>query len=174
MTPWSSPRPVLHLLCATAFVACERPSEPEISIPEPSAELVDVGGVQDGNPGNPFLGAWRLASAIAEGGEDLKGPGLSWVVIFRSDGTFSSSVSDDSGHVLCPGPEISCAWDGGYSYTATTVTLTEDGGPEPGDDTSLYLFCGGGLTLMSGGEDGSGVRLSFVRTRQDCYVRGCD
>ncbi|MGD8699437.1 MAG: hypothetical protein PVJ43_09115 [Gemmatimonadales bacterium] len=164
------------LLCSAALVACEGTSEPEITVPEPTPDEVQDVGIKNENP---FLGAWRLTSAVLGDDELVPGSHFSYVMTFWGDGTHSASVSGDFDHLVCGAPDTSCDWSGMYSYTGTTLTTVEPDHPdsgERGEDTSLYAVCGNKLIFMdeAGDEDERvGIRLTLQRTRQDCYVRDC-
>ena len=163
------------LLFSAVVLGCEGAYESNSSstavtdIPSyPQLDDMQVGNIQDKNP---FLGSWRLGSAVE--GDDEMSVGPVVIVSFRANGTQSISVSNDLEHLFCEEPQTSCTWCGTYSYSRTTVTLDEEGGPEPGPDTMLYARCGGRLILMDYGDNDDGVRLTFVRARRDGYVKDC-
>ena len=164
------------LLCSAALVACEAASEPDFPVPDPTPDGVQELGVQNKNP---FLGAWRLTSAVLGDDELLPGSRFSYVITFSSDGTHSVSVSGDFEYLVCGDPNTSCGWTGLYAYTGTTLTTVEPDHPDPGErgeDTSLYAVCSNKLIFMDEGGDENervGIRLTLERTRQDCYVRDC-
>jgi hypothetical protein len=122
---------------------------------------------------NPFLGSWRLERFEDADGVVFDESGGSFIVNFFSDGALLWTVSNDVEHLLCASPQTDCTVSGTYDYTNTTLTMDEEGGPEPGEDTGLYTFCGGRL-IYTDRADGGGIRLTYVRTRRDCYVRDCD
>ena len=108
------------------------------------------------------------------GDDELVTPnGLSLILSFRSDGAYSWSATNDFDYVFCDSPETSCTVSGTYTYTRTTITLDEEVGPEPGPDTGLYALCGGQLIYMDDPSEEGGTRLTFKRTRRDCYVQDC-
>ena len=107
------------------------------------------------NSGNPnaaksLVGSWELTMAEDGNGEIPIGD-LALIVTYRSDGTSSVAVSNDLTHQICEAPQTSCTWDGTYTYTATEITGNEVGGPEPGEDTGHYAFCGNRLIYMDSG-----------------------
>jgi hypothetical protein len=163
------------LLLSAALVGCRGDevgvAEPEVpSTGQSSADLLPATSPRDANP---FLGAWRLLT-IANGDEEyVAGTDVfSAVVTFWGNGTYEMSVSDDAAHNLCDASETSCSWGGTYEYTRTLLTLNEEGGPEPGEDSSLYAVCGGRLMIMDSG-DGLGTRYTFAPTRRDCFAKEC-
>lgn len=158
------------LVCTTALVGCEGAAEPEFSAPDPTPDEA----VNPQNE-NPFLGAWRLTSAVVGDDKLLPAGDFSYVMTFWSDGTHSVSVSGDLDHLICGAQDTACGWSGTYSYTGTTITTVEPDHPDPGErgaDTGFYAFCANKLIAMDEG-DGAGIRLTYERTRQDCYVRDC-
>lgn len=160
----SIPRIVPILLCSMAVSSCERPAEPDLSAPAPNLDVDEVEGR------NPFLGSWKMTSAVVGDDELLAGTDLQWIATYRSDGTHSVSVSNDSEQNVCKvPPQTACEWDGTYRYTGTTITHDEPDHPDPdeaGEDTALYAACGGKWFLLDSGGDDIGVRLTFQRTGQ--------
>jgi len=167
---------ILPILLLSAALGCCGDDEVGMAEPEipsggqSSADLVPATGPQDANP---FLGAWRLLTIENGEAEYVAGRDIfSAVVMFWDDGTYEMSVSDDVTHELCNGGETSCSWNGTYEYTRAMLTLDEEGGPDPGEDSSLYAVCGGRLMIMDEG-DGLGTRYTFQPTRRDCYAKEC-
>ena len=155
---------LLAPLLALGIHACDQqPAEPEFDVAEQQGDFLAA------NPQNtnPFLGAWRATSAVVGDDELVAGTGIRFIMTFRSDGTHSVSVSNDTENLVCPEPQTSCGWDGTYTYTGTTLTTREPNHPDPGEageDTSLYAICGGKLIFMDGADEGGGFRLTFQRT----------
>jgi hypothetical protein len=163
------------LLCSAALVGCEGASEPEFNVPDPT--LDEAENTQNENP---FLGAWRATSAVVGDDELLPpGPHFSYIMTFWGD-EFWVSVSGDVGSEICPGQDTSCGWPGTYDYTRTTITTLEPDHPNPeerGEDTAFYVFCSNKLIFfheLDDGDDGGGIRLTYERTRRDCYARDCE
>jgi hypothetical protein len=150
---------LLAPLLAVGIYACDQgtPAEPELNV-----DGLLAASTQNRNP---LFGTWMMTSAVVGDEELLARGGLQYIMTLRSDGTHSVSLSNDVLHLVCP-TQTSCAWDGGYSYTATTITTVEPSHPDPderGEDTSAYVFCGGRLIFMD--SDGEvGMRLTFQRT----------
>jgi len=160
------------LLCCIALAGCEGASEPELNVPDPTLDELQESSIQSENP---FLGTWRLTSAVVGDDELFPGRGFSYLMTFWSDGKHSVSVSGDVDHLVC-GAQTSCSWSGTYTYTGTTFTTVEPNHPDPGEqgeDTGFYAFCGNKLIVMDEG-DGAGIRLTLERTRRDCYARDCE
>jgi len=130
------------------------------------------------NNDNPFRGSWRARSVVFGEVEFLPEPHFRYIQTFWSDGSHSVSVSGDTDHLVCPFPDTSCGWGGSsYTYTGTTITTVEPNHPDPeeqGPDTALYAFCANKLIFMDSADDGTGYRMTFERTRRDCYVNECD
>jgi hypothetical protein len=161
------------LLCSVALVGCEGTSDPELNVPDPAVD--DLQATTNPKHENPFLGAWKLTSAVV--GDDELHPGrhFSFIMTLWSDGTHSVSVSGDADNLVCQA-DTSCGWSGTYTYTGTTITTDEPEHPDPGErgeDTSLYAFCANKLIFMDEADDDAGFRLTFERTRRNCYVRDC-
>jgi len=164
-------RLTLVLLCSTALGGCEGASEPEFKVPGTELNDLQEGSIQNGNS---FLGAWKITSAVLGNDELLPGGQFSYVMTFWSE-THSVAVSGDVDHLVCPAPATSCGWSGMYTFTGTSITTVEPNHPDPGEqgeDTAFYTFCSNKLIFMDEG-DGDGLKLTFERTRRDCYVRDC-
>jgi len=165
--------PVAFLLLTAFVVACQEtvPTDSGVALSDAVVEYDAEAHVQEGNP---FRGSWVLTSVLLGNEELMLEIGLGWKITFRSDFSFSSSVSNDDDHVICRDPAIppqtSCEWKGTYTYTATTIKLIEWDHPDPdnrGEDTSLYAICGGKMFWLEGGdEDGgvAGMRATFQKT----------
>jgi len=132
--------------------------------------MIDESAGEATSLGNPFLGSWRMTSAVVGDDELLIGSGLQYIMTFRSNGKHSVSVSNDVDQLVCTvPPQTSCKWRGEYSYSATTLTTLEPNHPDPderGEDTSSYVFCDGTLIFMDHGDEGEGFRLTFKRPRR--------
>jgi hypothetical protein len=171
----SLPRLVFILLCSSVLLGCDVTGEPELTAPVPTTEDLQLASAHNENP---FLGSWRATSVIFGEVELLPGPHFRFIQTFWSDGSASTSVSGDTDHLICPSPNESCSWSGSfYTYTATTLTTLEPNHPDPGEqgeDTSLYAFCANKLFFMDTLDDGEGgFRMTFERTRRNCYVKDC-
>jgi hypothetical protein len=168
----SIPRLIPFLLCSVALVGCEGASGPELNFPDPQLDQFQAPGQNR----NPFLGSWKMTSAVVGDDELVAGTDFLWIVNFRSDGTHSVSVSNDFEHLVCKEPsQTSCEWNGTYTYTAATITTEEPNHPDPGEageDTGYYAHCGGRWFYLDDADDG-GIRLTYKRTRRDCYARDC-
>jgi hypothetical protein len=146
--------------------ACDQgtPAEPELNAAEHQQGDFLTANTQDNSP---FLGSWRATAAVVGDVELNVGTSVLYIMTFRSDGTHSVSVSNDIEHLVCPGPQTGCAWDGLYSYTGTTITTLEPNHPDPGEageDTFLYANCSGKLIFMDHTDEEEGIRLTFQRT----------
>jgi hypothetical protein len=165
---------VLLAIPALTLAACsDSPGgigELDLAAPVLTPEAHQVANMQDGNP---LLGVWRLTGAVLADGEVELPPDFSFVLTFGPGDAYSISVTNTWGNFVCQDPVTSCTVSGTYEYTATTITFTEVGGPDPGPDTGLYTFCGGRLVYMDSEDEGAGISLIFGRTRRDCYVRDC-
>jgi hypothetical protein len=156
---------IVTALVASGSGACDQaePAGPEITVSDqpagdPAATIIHTG--------TPFLGSWKLTSAVLGDEELLAGTGLLYIMTFRSNGKHTVTVSGDMEHLVCPEPQTSCTWNGRYSYTGTTITTVEPGHPDPGEageDTALYAYCSGRLIFMDSGDD-VGLRLTYKRT----------
>jgi len=159
--------PGAFLLLTAFVVACQEtvPTDSGVALSDAVVEYDAEAHVQ----GNPFLGSWALTSVLLGNEELMPENGLWWKMIFRSDLTFSSSVSNDDGHLICPSQTF-CEWDGTYEYSATTIMMDESDHPDPderGEDSSLYVLCGGKMFLMGDGDDDgelAGMRATFQKT----------
>ncbi len=176
MKRMSLPRLVPVLLCIGVALSCDPTGEPELTAPVPTTDQLQLSSA---NSENPFLGSWRATSALFGEVELIPGPHFQFIQTFSSDGTRSVSVSGDTDYLVCPFPDTSCSWSGSScTYTATTITTLEPDHPDPGErgeDTSLYVLCANKLFFMDRVDDGAGgFRLTFERTRRDCYVTDCD
>lgn len=164
---------LLSMLTLTLAACSESPEgvgEADIAASIPMPPVLDMASVQTGNP---LLGAWGVTS-VAVGDEEIVLPrDFSLILTFRTDNTYSLSATNTSGGFVCEEPQTSCTINGTYEYTATTITLNEVDGPEPGPDTGLYALCGGRLIYMDFEGNGDGIRFTFGRTRMDCYVNDC-
>ena len=156
---------LLAPLVALGVYACDQgaPVEPEFNVADQQQGDLLAANTQNRSP---FLGSWRMTSAVVGSEELFVGSGLLYIMTFRSDGTHSVSVSNDVEGVVCGEP--SCAWDGWYTYTGTTITTLEPNHPdleERGEDTALYARCPGRLMFLDSSDDGDvGIRLTYQRT----------
>ena len=162
--------PILTLTLAACSDAPGGIGEAELAGPVASPDELQMSSV---HAGNPLLGVWRVTSALRGDGEAVLPAGFSLILTFRPDAKYSLSATNTSGGFVCVESETSCTINGDYEYTATTITLDEDEGPEPGPDTGLYTLCGGKLIYMDFEGDEGGISFTFQRTRRDCYVRDC-
>ena len=166
-------RALLAILALTVAACSDSPGgigELELAGPGPMPDADQMANIQNGNP---FIGVWRLTGAVqAEGDVELPAD-FSLTLTFGPGDAYSISVTNTLDDFVCQSPETSCTVSGTYTYTATTITFTELGGPDPGPDTGLYTFCGGRLVYMDFEDEGAGISLIFGRTRRDCYVRDC-
>ena len=156
---------LLAPLLAFGLYACDQggPAEPELNAPDQQQGDFLAASVQDRNP---FLGSWRMTSAVVGSEELFVGSGLRYIMTFRNDGTHSVSVSNDVDNLVCP-TQTSCEWNGWYTYTGTTITTLEPNHPDPGEqgeDTASYAFCGGTLIFMDHADEGDGIRLTYKRS----------
>jgi hypothetical protein len=156
---------LLAPLVALGIYACDQsgPAEPALNVPDQQQGGFLAANVQNRNP---FLGSWRMTSAVVGSEELFVGSGLQYTMIFRSDLSHSVSVSNDVDRIVCL-TQTSCAWDGWYSYTGTTITTLEPSHPDPeeqGEDTASYVFCGGKLIFMDHADEGNGIRLTYQKT----------
>jgi hypothetical protein len=161
------------LLCSLGLVACEGTSNPELDIPDPTLDDLQV--ATSTQSGNPFLGGWRLTSVVL-GDDEILPRQVSFIMNFLSDGRHSVSVAGDVDHLVCP-VNTSCSWSGTYTYTGTTLTTVEPNHPDPGEqgaDTSLYAVCANKLIFMDEADDDVGFRFTLERYRRDCYVQDCN
>jgi len=158
------------LLCSVALVGCEGASEPEFKVPDTELNDLQAGNIQNGNP---LLGSWILTGAVRGDDELVFPPGFSLVLNFWDDGTHSMAATNTSDNFVCELPQTSCTINGTYEYTLTTITFDEEEGPEPGPETVLYVFCRGRLIFMEPAGDDDGIRLTFKRTRRDCWAQDC-
>ena len=158
---------VAALLCSAALVGCEGATEPPT---DPMRVQFQTSAAPHGNP---LLGSWALTSAAVTDEVELQD--LSLILTFWGDGTFTMTATNTSGNFVCAEPHTSCTVGGTYEYTATTITTNTQEGPAPefGRDTGLYALCGGRLIYLDFQGDEEGIRLTFVRTRRDCYVNDC-
>jgi len=176
---------LLAPLVALGIYACDQqPVEPELSVPDQQQGDLLATHVQNRNP---FLGSWRMTSAVVGSEELFVGSSLQYIMTFRDEetcneadpefvaqkgcnGTFSVSISNDNGvePLVCKDPpQTSCGWSGGYSYTGVTITSDHSNHPDPdeqGWDRFLYALCGGTFSYMGFDDDEVGVRLTFQRT----------
>ena len=154
---------LLAPLVALGIYACDQaaPVEPETSGPNPPDRDLLTSMAYGGNP---LVGAWWATSYI-EGNNETPAGDLQYVMILRSDGTFSNSIGNDNAAdpVICiDPPQTSCSWDGTYTSTLTEITVDDSNHPDPSQspvDTHSYVRCGGKLMFL----DGDG-RLTFQRT----------
>jgi len=163
--------PVAFLLLTAFVVACQEtvPTDSGVASSDAVVEYDAEAHVQDENP---LLGSWVLTSVLLGNEELVPENGLWWKIILRSDFSFSSSVSNDDDYLICPelDLETSCEWDGTYEYSATTIKLIEWDHPDPderGEDSSLYVLCGGKMFWMGDGDDDgelAGMRATFQKT----------
>jgi hypothetical protein len=156
---------LVTLILTMALIGCEAPSGAQLDVSDQQLLEVPADNLQKAD--NPFAGTWKMTSAVV-GDDELLLNDISVLYTHWNNGDYSVAVSDDDGHLLCKSPQTSCAWTGTYTYTASSITFDEVGGPEPGEDSMGYAFCGGRLILAD-----VGVRLTFVRARHDCYVKDC-
>jgi len=164
---------VLSVLALTIAACSDAPGGiGELELAGPDAVL-DEAQMSYAQGGNPLLGVWKLTSFSNSDGEVELPKDFSLVLTFTPEGEYSLAATNTSDGFVCEEPQTSCTISGTYTYTATTITLDEEGGPEPGPDTGLYLICGGRLIYMDFEGDDGGARFSFGRTRRDCYVRDC-
>ncbi len=170
----SATRYVPILLGSLALMGCEGTSNPELIEPDPTPDDLQV--ATNTQSGNPLLGAWLLARAEV-GDDEIPLGDFEYVLTFWDDGTFSVSVSNDLEQWVCKDPpQTSCTWSGTYTYTRTTITFDDRNHPDPDErsvDTGLYTPCAGKLIYMDDPAPEGGSKLTFQRTRQDCYVRDC-
>ena len=155
---------LLAPLVASGIYACDQggPAEPEVNVPEQQQGDFLAAHTQNGNP---FIGSWRMTSAVVGSEELFVGSGVLYIMTFRSDRTHSVSVSNDVEGVVCG--ETSCDWDGEYGYTGTTITTLEPNHPdeeERGEDTASYALCRGTLIFMDHTDEGDGIRFTYQRT----------
>jgi hypothetical protein len=161
------------LLCSLGLVACEGTSNPELDIPDPTLDDLQV--AINTQSENPFVGAWRMTSVVVGDDELLSGRDLLLIMTFWSDGRHSVSVSGDVDNLVCP-VDTSCGWSGTYLYTGTTLTTVEPDHPDPGErgaDTSFYAFCANKLIAMDEADDDAGFRFTLERHRRDCWATDC-
>jgi hypothetical protein len=92
--------------------------------------VIGCGDDGTGTNGNPLLGSWRATSIMIDDVEVLAGTDLSVTVTFRSDGTFSTTVTGDTDHFFCEGT-TSCTENETYIHTSTTFTVCDPGCDEP-------------------------------------------
>ena len=95
----------------------------------------------DDTDGNPLVGTWTATSVTVDGVEVFVGTSLSFTVTMNANLTFSESVSGDLDQVICD-VGTSCADNGTYEYTTTTLSFCD---PQC-DEVGQYTVAGDVLT----------------------------
>ncbi len=90
---------------------------------------------------NLLVGSWTATSIIRDGVEILVGTDLSFNFTFRSDLTFSESVSGDASHLFCD--TTSCTDGGTYVFTSTHLSLCDPNC----DEIFEYAISGNTITV---------------------------
>ena len=108
---------------------------------------------------NLFVGSWTATSIIRDGVEILVETDLSLNLTFRSDLTFSESVSGDTGHLFCD-DATDCTDDGTYVFTSTLLSICD---PQCDEVILEYTISGNTLTVVF--EDEDGVMFTFTLVR---------
>ncbi len=137
----SGGRGVRAVLLLSLFAsACEDPADPEITA--------------------AFIGNWIATSFIVDGTE-LMGQASEFSASFGffSDGSYQMLVGGDTGGLLCPSAP-SCAEDGDFSHTGSSITLD----PGTPDQMSFQWSVSGNELTVSGTLEGSPFTAVFERT----------
>ena len=107
-------------------------------------------------PGAALHASWNVTS-FATGTDDFIAQGMVLVIAFKSDSTYSLTVTNDLVGICSPGPD--CMEGGDYTATATTLTL------DPGTiDEVVFGYSIAGTTLTMNGDIG-GTAVTITATR---------
>ncbi len=112
-----------------------------------------------GGGGSAVVGTWNATSFVALGTDFIaQGMGISFT--FNADGSYSFSVTNDTGGVFCDtGPNCS---DNG-SYTATAATITLDPGTTDEAVLTYSVSSGGSVITINTTIEGVPITATFMK-----------
>ncbi|MEZ4413883.1 MAG: hypothetical protein R2910_12920 [Gemmatimonadales bacterium] len=107
-------------------------------------------------PGAALHTSWNV-TAFATAADDFIAQGMVLVITYKSDGTYTLTVTNDLVGICNPGPN--CVEGGDYTATATAVTL------DPGTvDEVVFDYTIAGTTLTMNGDIG-GTPVTITATK---------
>lgn len=107
-------------------------------------------------PGAALHASWNVTS-FATAADDFIAQGMVLVITYKSDGTYTLTVTNDLVGICNPGPN--CVASGDYTATAATVTL------DPGTvDEVVFDYAIVGTTLIMNGDIG-GTPVTLTATK---------